>query len=190
MRKKVGILGGTFDPPHYGHLIIANEVLEQLQLDEIQFMPNQEPPHKNRKSGTSNEDRLAMLELCTSGHSRFAIEKIEMERPGKSFTFDTMKLLTEKHPETDYFFIIGADMIEYLPKWHRIDELVEMIQFVGVNRPHHQTGTEYRLQHVAVPQIEISSTLIREKIAEGKSAKYLLPENALAYIKEHQLYES
>ncbi|MBS4222506.1 nicotinate-nucleotide adenylyltransferase [Lederbergia citrea] len=190
MRKKVGILGGTFDPPHLGHLIIANEVLHQLNLDEIRFMPNQEPPHKERSSGTTGKNRVRMLELAIQGNPAFKLEKIELERSGRSFTVDTMKVLVEQNPHHEYYFIIGADMVEYLPNWHRIDELVEMVQFVGVNRPNHRMESYYRIIEVDVPLIEISSTMIRDRSKAGESVKYLLPDNVIGYIEENRLYGS
>lgn len=188
--KKVGILGGTFDPPHYGHLIIANEALQHLQLDEIKFMPNQEPPHKERLSGATAEQRIQMLNLAISNNDVFSVETIEMEREGRSFTFDTIQLLQAKHPDLQFYFIIGADMVEYLPNWHRIDELVKMVQFVGVNRPSYRTESDYPIQHLEVPQIEISSSMIRERIKMGRTVRYLLPESVIEYIKEYQLYGS
>lgn len=188
MKKKVGILGGTFDPPHLGHMIIANEVLHSLALDEIHFMPNQEPPHKERVSGTTAENRVRMLELAIAGNRQFFIEKIELEREGRSYTVDTMEILQEKNPNYDYYFIIGADMVEYLPKWQRIDKLMNMLQFIGVNRPNYELKSDYPIIQVQVPQIDISSTAIRKRMSTGVSTKYLVPETVNAYIKEQHLY--
>lgn len=188
--KKIGILGGTFDPPHHGHLLIANEVLQELNLDEIWFLPNQEPPHKLKSEGASNGDRVKMLELATFGHPNFMIEKIELERPGPSYTFDTMKLLTDKYPECDFHFIIGADMIEYLSKWNKIDELIRIVKFVGVNRPDYLDMTPYPIIHVTVPEMGVSSKLIRNRIKEKKSIRYLVPESVRNYIEENRLYGS
>lgn len=188
--KKIGILGGTFDPPHNGHLLIANEVLQELKLDEIWFLPNQEPPHKQKSEGASNGDRVEMLELATCGHPNFYIEKIELERLGPSYTYDTMKLLTEKYPNNQFYFIIGADMIEYLPKWNKIDELIHLVQFVGVNRPDYREVTSYPIIHVSVPEMGVSSKLIRSRIKEKKSIRYLVPDEVLAYIEENKLYGS
>ena len=190
MRKKVGILGGTFDPPHLGHLIMAQEVLHRLKLHEIHFMPNQEPPHKEMSSGTTGDDRVRMLELAISGNPAFFVEKIELERSGKSYTVDTIKILQKRNPNYDYYFIIGADMVEYLPNWHKIDELIELVRFVGVNRPNHRMETNYSIITVEAPQIDISSTMIRKRSKAGESAKYLLPESVMRYIEENQLYGS
>lgn len=190
MKRRVGILGGTFDPPHLGHLIIANEVLQALELDEIRFMPNQEPPHKQKDQWISNDDRMNMLKLSIADHPCFAIEKIELEREGRSYTYDTILLLRDREPEMEFYFIIGADMIEYLPKWYKIDQLLQLIQFVGVNRPNHSPKTDYPILRVTIPDINISSTLIRTRISENKSVKYLISDNVWNYIKEHQLYGS
>ncbi|MEH7245532.1 nicotinate-nucleotide adenylyltransferase [Neobacillus niacini] len=185
---KVGILGGTFDPPHYGHLLIANEVLSELNLDEIWFMPNQEPPHKKKSESVENNDRLQMLELSIEGNPAFKIEKIELERTGPSFTVDTMKILNERFSDHQFFFIIGADMIEYLPKWHKIDELIELVQFVGVERPEYSSKTDYPIVYVDIPAFEVSSSMIRNRVQHGKTVRYLLPERVIEFIREKQLY--
>lgn len=186
--KKVGILGGTFNPPHYGHLLIASEVQESLHLDKIWFMPNHEPPHKQKPESANDQNRLQMLKLAVSGNPGFQIQTIELEREGPSYTIDTMKLLNEKYRDHQFYFIIGADMIEYLPKWYKIDELVKLVQFVGVARPSYSRQTDYPVQYVDVPVIDISSSIIRERLHNGKSVKYLLPDNVIAYIKENHLY--
>jgi nicotinate-nucleotide adenylyltransferase len=186
--NKIGILGGTFDPPHNGHLLIANEVLSELRLDEIWFMPNQEPPHKRKSESVGNLERLDMLELAIDGNTNFRIEKIELERSGPSYTVNTMRLLNERYPNHQFFFIIGADMIEYLPKWHKIDELVNLVQFVGVERPKYSNKTDYPVIYVDVPGFDVSSSLIRERINTGKTVRYLLPDNVIKYIEEKYLY--
>jgi nicotinate-nucleotide adenylyltransferase len=185
---KVGILGGTFDPPHYGHLLIANEVLSTLQLDEIWFMPNQEPPHKKKSESIKNEDRLKMLELAVCGNAAFRVETIELHRQGPSFTVDTMKMINEQYPDHQFFFIIGADMIEYLPKWHKIDELIELVQFVGVERPMYSSQTDYPVLYVDVPALDVSSSMIRDRVNNGKTVRYLLPDSVIHYIEEKHLY--
>jgi len=186
--KKVGILGGTFDPPHYGHLLIANEVLSTLQLDEIWFMPNQEPPHKKKSESIKNEDRLRMLDLAISGNAAFRVETIELHRQGPSYTVDTMKMINEQYPNHQFFFIIGADMIEYLPKWHKIDELIKLVQFVGVERPSYSSQTDYPVLYVDVPALDVSSSMIRERVKNGKTVRYLMPDSVIQYIEEKHLY--
>lgn len=188
--KKIGILGGTFDPPHYGHLIIADEVLDKMKLDAIWFMPNQEPPHKVKNNRVTAKDRVIMLELAVNDHPNFFVEKIELERPGPSYTFETMQELQRKHDNKQFYFIIGADMVEYLPKWHRIEELLKIVTFVGVNRPGHQLKSPYPVQFADVPQIEISSSLIRERVRDGATYKYLVPEPVRQYMERRNLYGS
>jgi nicotinate-nucleotide adenylyltransferase len=187
--KKIGILGGTFDPPHIGHLVVANEVLDALQLDEVRFMPNHVPPHKKKTMDISDGDRLAMLHYAIDGNEFFSVETIEMERKGTSFTYETIQLLRQREPDHEFYFIIGADMIEYLPKWHKIDELIELITFVGVKRPTYNERTEYPIMMVEIPEMLISSSKIREKIKGCKTTKYLLPEKVIRYIEENDLYE-
>lgn len=186
--KKVGILGGTFDPPHYGHLLIANEVLSELTLDEIWFMPNQEPPHKKKSEWVKNEDRLQMLYLATEGNAAFKVETIELQREGPSYTVDTMKKINTQFSDHQFFFIIGADMIEYLPKWYKIEELVKLVQFVGVERPSYSHQTDYPVLYVDVPAIDVSSKMIRERMMIGKTVRYLLPDQVINYIEENHLY--
>lgn len=187
--RKIGILGGTFDPPHNGHLLIANEVLEFLGLNEIWFLPNSKPPHKST-SGTSTNDRVNMLEKAISDHAQFKVEKIELERSGPSYTYDTMELLHQKNDGTEFYFIIGADMVEYLPKWYKIDDLLKLVTFVGVQRPEHVLQTSYPVIYLDIPEFAVSSSLIRERVKNGNTIHYLTPDSVIQYIKEHQLYGS
>ncbi|WP_442595072.1 nicotinate-nucleotide adenylyltransferase [Neobacillus sp. D3-1R] len=188
--KKIGILGGTFDPPHFGHLIMANEVASGLNLDAVWFLPNQIPPHKVKTSSTTTEERLQMLEIATESHPLFRIETIEFRRNGPSYTIETMEILSKQYPNHEFYFIIGADMIEYLPKWYKIDELVQLVRFVGVKRPGYTTESKFPIIHVEAPLIDISSKMIRNRIANKETIRYLLPESVRIYIKENHLYGS
>jgi len=188
--KKVGILGGTFDPVHIGHLIIADQVMERMKLEEIRFMPNFLPPHKEKVSNSTMEDRLKMLELALRDEAKFRIEDIEVRRGVTSYTYDTMAYLKKREPDTEFYFIIGGDMVDYLPKWYKIDELIKLVQFVGVNRPGTKGESPYPIQFLEVPSINISSSMIREKLKKGESVKFLLPEAVIHYIKENHLYGS
>lgn len=187
-RKQVGILGGNFNPVHNAHLLVADQVRQQLCLDEVFLMPEFIPPHVDKKETIAEQHRLNMLMLAINGIEGLDIETIELERQGISYTYDTMKYLTEKNPDTDYYFIIGADMVEYLPKWHRIDELVELVQFVGVQRPKYKVGTSYPVIWVDVPLMDISSTNVRELIKTGHTPNFMVPQSVLAYIKKAGLY--
>lgn len=151
-------------------------------------MPEYEPPHVDKKETIDERHRLKMLELAIEGIEGLEIETIELERKGISYTFDTMKLLNERDPDTDYYFIIGADMVDYLPKWYRIDELVEIVQFVGVQRPRYKAGTSYPVIWVDVPLMDISSSMVREFIAQGRTPNFMLPKPVLDYIKKEGLY--
>ncbi|RFU65783.1 nicotinate-nucleotide adenylyltransferase [Peribacillus glennii] len=186
--KRIGILGGTFDPPHIGHLIVANEVLNALDLDEIRFMPNHVPPHKQKTLDVTDEDRLTMLAYAIEGNDCFSIEKIEIERQGTSYTYETIQDLRQREHENEFHFIIGADMIEYLPMWHKIDELMKLIHFIGVKRPTYNEKTDYPITMVDIPEMFISSSDIRERIKKGRTIKYLLPERVIHYIEENDLY--
>ncbi|MCA1057977.1 nicotinate-nucleotide adenylyltransferase [Rossellomorea aquimaris] len=189
MKKKVGLLGGTFNPPHMGHLVIAEQVLEKAQLDEIRFLPNHVPPHKQVDDRVSVNQRLLMLEAAIKGNPRFSIEKIELEREGASYTYDTIKLLMEREENIEFSFIIGGDMIEYLPKWHKIDELQNMVKFIGVNRPSYLHETSYDVQLIEVPAIDLSSSYIRQRVNQGQSVRYLVPDEVYRFIKGEKLYE-
>ena len=187
-RKQVGILGGNFNPVHNAHLVVADQVRQQLGLDKVLLMPEYEPPHVDKKETIDEGHRLKMLELAIDGIEGLEIETIELERKGISYTYDTMLLLNERDPDTDYYFIIGADMVDYLPKWHRIDELVEIVQFVGVQRPRYKAGTSYPVIWVDVPLMDISSSMVRDFVAKGRTPNFMLPKPVLDYIKKEGLY--
>ena len=133
--KKVGLLGGTFNPPHIGHLIMANEVKHALHLDEVRLMPTSIPPHKADPSDATPEQRLHMVKLAVSESPGLTASSFEVDRGGVSYTFDTMTALTEQEPDTHFHFIIGGDMIDMLHRWYRIDDLMKIVTFVGVGRP-------------------------------------------------------
>lgn len=187
-RKQVGILGGNFNPVHNQHLLIADQVGTALNLEKVYLMPEYLPPHVDEKDTIEAEHRLNMLKLATADNPLFDIEQAELQRKGKSYTYDTMKALIAQNPDTDYYFIIGGDMVEYLPKWYKIDELVEMVQFVGVKRPGYTIDTPYSIIWLDAPMMDLSSSLIRKKIAQGCSIRYLVPEAVRNYILEKGLY--
>src|SRR5690625_1804418 len=186
--KKIGVLGGTFDPPHLGHLIIAQEVKKSLTVGEIWFIPSTEPPHTAQ--GTSRaKTRIKMLELAINCNASFKINSIELDRIGKSYTIDTMNELIKRHNETEFYFIIGADMVEYLPYWHKINELLDLMTFVGVQRPGYNLESNYPIVTVDIPVIDISSTMLRKRLKNKQSVRYFIPEMVYHYIKEKRLYE-
>ncbi|KAA0549337.1 nicotinate-nucleotide adenylyltransferase [Bacillus sp. BGMRC 2118] len=185
--RKIGILGGTFDPVHNGHLLIAHEVHHALQLDEVWFMPTKIPPHKNREV-THEKDRLAMLELALVDTEYFNVQPIELQREGRSYTYDTMQLLNEMY-DAEFYFIIGGDMVEYLPNWYNIDELIKQLTFVGVGRAGYSNETSYPILQVTTPGFDVSSSIIRERRKQKGNIHILVPYQVMQYIEENSLYE-
>lgn len=188
MLKKIGLLGGTFDPPHNGHLLIAYEVFHALSLDEVWFIPTSIPPHKSYETVSNVQDRLNMLKIALKDHKHFSIQTVELDRSGPSFTIDTVSLLKRQYNH-DFYFIIGGDMIEYLPKWHKIDELMKLVKFVGVGRTGYSSESSYPIINVNTPLFDISSSFIRERIKKNGNTHQLLQRSVRLYIQENDLYE-
>lgn len=191
---KVGIMGGTFDPLHIGHMMAAEAARDTYELQEIWFMPSHIPPHKN-KAGVSGADRLAMVQETVEKHKSFRTLDWEVSRGGVSYTIDTIRGLQEKYPHIDFYFIIGADMVQYLPKWQGIEELVQRLTFIGVGRPGTPLDLDALPPHIAekviladMPLVDISSTMLRERAAEGKSIRYMVPEAVFDYVQRSGLY--
>ncbi|MEO1782316.1 nicotinate (nicotinamide) nucleotide adenylyltransferase [Enterococcus diestrammenae] len=187
-RRQVGLLGGNFNPVHTTHLLIADQVGRALGLESVLLMPEFLPPHVDQKKTIAAKDRLAMLERAVADNPLLGIETCELQRQGKSYSYDTIKELKEKNPDVDYYFIIGGDMVAYLPKWYKIDELMQLVQFVGVRRPGYPVTSTYPLIWVDVPSMDLSSTMIRKKVAQGCSVRYYVPEAVREYIMEKGLY--
>lgn len=188
-KRRVGILGGTFNPPHIGHLIIADQVRHQLGLEKIYFMPSANPPHQDEKKAIDAKHRLRMVELAIEDNTFFDVEKSEIDRGGKSYTYDTLVKLKEEHPDTEYYFIIGGDMVEYLPKWYKIEALSQLVEFVGVDRPGYPIISPYSIIWVDVPSMDISSTSLRKNLKMNCPVNYLIPEKTLNYIRQEGLYQ-
>lgn len=185
--KKVGILGGTFNPPHLGHLIMANEALHTIGLDEVRFMPNFIAPHKD-VSGASADQRLEMTRLAVEGYPFFQVEDFEIRSGGVSYTVDTMAKLIEKEPDSEFYFIIGGDMVKGLDKWHQIDRLIDLVRFVGIRRPGYESDPDYPVQMINSPEIHLSSTMLRQRAEIGGTLSFLVPEKVEAYIRKERLY--
>ncbi|AOT56834.1 nicotinate-nucleotide adenylyltransferase [Weissella soli] len=188
-KKKIGILGGTFNPPHMGHLVIAEQVADQLGLDKVYFMPNAKPPHVDLKAAIDPWHRARMVKAAIQGNSRFGIELLEVQRGGKSYSYNTMLQLKLEHPNYEYYFIVGGDEVAYLPTWYRIDDLLKLVTFVGVNRPGQPRQSNYPIEWVEIPDLAVSSTDIRQRLATNRSVRYLLPDLVAAYILENGLYQ-
>ena len=194
---KIGIMGGTFDPIHNGHLIVAEYARERAELDEIWFMPTYQPPHKSDDPAADAADRAAMVAAAIADAPKLHVCTLELELGGTSYTFDTVTALQKKYPDHQFQWIIGADMIAYLPKWHRIDELVRLITFVGLERPGYEEPLaelppflREAIHMVQAPLIDLSSTEIRRRIREGLSVRYMLPDAVIHYMEENRIYGS
>ncbi|MBP1156386.1 MULTISPECIES: nicotinate-nucleotide adenylyltransferase [unclassified Paenibacillus] len=194
---KIGLMGGTFDPVHIGHLIAAQSVCEELGLNEVWFMPTSVPPHKEQAPGASPEQRWKMVCLAAEGHPSFKPSDIELRKGGVSYSIETVTMLRSQYPDYEFFYIIGADMVQYLPKWHKINELIRLVTFVGLHRPGYETEIEglpapirQAVRSVRMPQIELSSTWIRQRRAAGQSVRYMVPDRVNDYIEVNRLYEA
>ncbi|MFD1030554.1 nicotinate-nucleotide adenylyltransferase [Metaplanococcus flavidus] len=187
--KKAGILGGTFNPPHFGHLIMANEAFHSLGLDEVRFMPNAIAPHKEVQ-GVDAAQRLKMTQLAIEGFPQFRIEDFEITEGGVSYTYNTVSALMAREPETEFYFIIGGDSIADLNSWHRIHELANIVQFVGIGRPGYDTSTDFPIMMIDSPEMHLSSTMLRERVAAARPLTFFVPEKVEAYIRKERLYES
>lgn len=196
---KVGILGGTFDPVHTAHLIVAEQAREQLGLDNVLFIPAGEPWRKSERAITPAEHRLAMLRLAVQGNDAFGISDIELRRPGSSYTADTLESLAAERLDDAFWFIMGADALADLPNWRDPARIVRHARIAVAPRDRYEhleviqaegdiDGIDIRIDRFECPQLEISSTDIRERAARGASIRYLVPDAVEAYIREHNLY--
>ncbi len=197
---KIGIMGGTFDPIHLGHLAMAESAREIFDLDEVLFIPSSKPPHKAEKKIETKAHRLMMTYLAVKSNKNFHVSPMEMLREGFSYTLDTIDELERQYKHAaEFFFIIGSDSMADLPTWHKSKELVNKAHFVAAERP----GIEINLEEVKkffgdegmehihkfiTPGLDISSTDIRERIKSGRSIKYLVPEAVEEYILREKLY--
>ena len=187
---KIGILGGTFNPIHYGHLILGEQVLGQLKLDRVIYVPTFMPPHKSSKDVIAASDRLKMVELAVGENPNFKVSAIEIRRKGKSYTVDTLREIKKEYPSAGLFFICGSDLVSEIPTWKNVGEIYKMARFVLAKRP----GFGKRLSGKAflkinVAQVDISSSLIRDLVREGRSIRYLTPDSVVRYIGKHGLYK-
>ncbi|MDQ0205507.1 nicotinate-nucleotide adenylyltransferase [Alkalicoccobacillus murimartini] len=188
--KKIGLFGGTFDPPHLGHMLMAEEALHECHLDEIWFIPVSTPPHKEREV-TPGDMRFEMLVRSTSEEPRFQVSDAEIKRQGRSYTVDTVKHFTSQYKDHEFYFIIGGDMVESLSEWKDIDTILELVTFIGFKRSgSSQTPRLYkdRIHHLDLVQVDFSSSHIRERIQAQKPIRYMVPDSVHSYIMEGGLY--
>lgn len=185
--RQIGIMGGTFNPVHMAHLVAAEQALTKLRLDEVWFIPDNIPPHKDAPL-TSAKDRATMLDLATRDNPRFRVKLLELFRGGVSYTVDTLRYLREKAPQNDYYLIMGSDQVNSFHTWKNADELAKMATLVGIRRPGYPQNPQYPMIWVDAPDIQLSSTYIRRSVATGTSIRYLVPESVREYIMEKGLY--
>ena len=198
---RIGIFGGTFDPVHMGHLILAEQCRDQAKLDEVWFLPSYIPPHKAGAGVTRFEQRCDMLDLAVAGHPAFRIDRIEKELPEPSFTARTLAELHARHPGNEFFLLMGSDCLPDLPSWYEPRQVIELAGLVVVPRPGVMLWTAerlakalgvdvsaVRLRFVACPMIEIASRELRRAVADGMSIRYMVPRAVEEYVRERKLY--
>ena len=199
--ERIGVFGGSFDPVHMGHLTIAQDAVEQLELDRLIFVPAAVPPHKQGHTLAEGRHRLEMLQLATEANLSFEVSDMELQRGGVSYTFDTMTQIQTEHPGAELFFIVGLDSLTILHSWRNVDKLLELCTIVPFARGGEdpaQVAEKIQLPEPAkaglmerlirIHEIEISASEIRMRLAEGLSIRYLVPPEVEMYIAEHHLY--
>jgi len=189
-RRRIGVMGGTFDPIHHGHLVAASEVAQSFALDEVIFVPTGQPW---QKSGVSpSEHRYLMTVIATASNPRFTVSRVDIDREGPTYTVDTLRDLREQLPDAELFFISGADAVEQIVSWKDVDQLWSLAHFIAVTRPGHELSLSgLSGEHVSlleVPALAISSTDCRSRVARGYPVWYLVPDGVVQYIAKHDLY--
>ncbi|MEW2415126.1 nicotinate-nucleotide adenylyltransferase [Streptomyces sp. NPDC046866] len=192
VKRRLGVMGGTFDPIHHGHLVAASEVAALFHLDEVVFVPTGQPWQKSQRAVSPAEDRYLMTVIATASNPQFSVSRIDIDRGGPTYTIDTLRDLTALNPDADLFFITGADALAQILTWRNADELFSLAHFIGVTRPgHHLTDDglpEGGVSLVEVPALAISSTDCRTRVAQGDPVWYLVPDGVVRYIDKRELY--
>ncbi|HET7414134.1 MAG TPA: nicotinate-nucleotide adenylyltransferase [Arthrobacter sp.] len=186
----MGVMGGTFDPIHHGHLVAASEVAAVYGLDEVVFVPTGRPWQKDDRKVSTAEHRYLMTVVATASNPRFTVSRVDIDRPGPTYTIDTLRDLKKARPEADLFFITGADAMAQIMSWKDIGELWSLAHFVGVTRPGHELDDLGRkdVSLLEVPAMAISSTDCRTRVAASKPVWYLVPDGVVQYIAKYRLY--
>ncbi len=193
---RIGLYGGTFDPIHLGHLILAEQCREQLRLDAVWFIPAGEPPHKPPGGRTPGRQRFEMLELAISGHAAFRALDVEIARSGTSFTVETLAVLHQQHPATEFWWLMGADALRDFPTWREPERILTLCRLAAVNRggiesPETTAARQRfhdRIDDVVMPAITFSASDVRHRVASGQSVRYLVPRAVEVYIEQHGLF--
>ena len=199
---RLGILGGTFNPPHIGHLVCAQEAHDQLALDSVELMPAARPPHKRVAADPGAEVRYDLCRRAVAGDERFGVSRLELDRPGQSWTVDTLKALRDEHPQDDLTFIVGGDMARSLPTWREPEAVLELATLAVAERAGSEredirgelrglgtaTRTNERVRFFDMPRLNVSSSMVRERVATGRPIRYLVPDAVLERIERSGLY--
>jgi nicotinate-nucleotide adenylyltransferase len=191
--QRIGIMGGTFDPIHHGHLVAASEVGHFFNLDEVIFVPTGQPWQKNGRKVSPAEDRYLMTVIATASNPRFSVSRVDIDRPGETYTIDTLRdLRAQRGPDAEFYFITGADALAMMISWRDADELFKMAQFVGCTRPGHRLTIpdlpSERISLVEIPALSISSSECRERVRGHQPIWYLVPDGVVQYISKRRLY--
>lgn len=195
---RIGVFGGTFDPLHNGHLVLAEQCREQCHLDEVWFVPAAIPPHKQDLAISTAKTRCDMIEFGIAGNPQFKLSRLELDRPGLSYTVTTLERIRDEDPTRELFLLVGADSIRDLPTWRQPDRIQQLATIVAVNRGRAaptesqrqalQPTVADRIQFVGMPGIDISATDIRQRVFDGRSIRYLVPRAVESYILQQRLY--
>ena len=191
-RRRIGVMGGTFDPIHHGHLVAASEVRAWFDLDEVVFVPTGEPWQKAGRDVAPAEHRYLMTVVATASNPRFTVSRVDIDRDGPTYTIDTLRDLHAARPDDELFFITGADALAQILSWKDADELFDLAHFIGVTRPGYELSEsglpEEKVTLQEVPAMAISSTDCRERVADGEPVWYLVPDGVVQYINKYALY--
>ncbi|MGW0559759.1 nicotinate-nucleotide adenylyltransferase [Streptomyces sp. NPDC003016] len=191
-KRRLGVMGGTFDPIHHGHLVAASEVAAQFHLDEVVFVPTGQPWQKSHKQVSPAEDRYLMTVIATASNPQFSVSRIDIDRGGPTYTIDTLRDLRELNSDSDLFFITGADALAQILTWRDAEELFSLSHFIGVTRPGHDLTDDGLpkggVSLVEVPALAISSSDCRARVAAGEPVWYLVPDGVVRYIDKRELY--
>lgn len=194
--RRIGVFGGTFDPPHLGHLVAASEAAFRCALDEVVFVPTGDPWQKHHLEVTDAAARLAMTRSAVESDPLFGVSTCDIERDGATYAVDTVADVRAEYDEdVELYFIIGADSLANLHTWHRVEELCKAVRFIALNRPGHSrrevdTSFGAQVEFIDMPAVDVSSTECRQRVRDGRPIRYLVPDAVEAYVREHGLYRS
>lgn len=197
--QRIGILGGTFDPPHIGHLVLAEYAVAALDLARVLFVPAADPPHKWRVR-VGIEHRLPMIARAIEGNDRFVISRVDIDRPGPHYAVDMVRILEAQQPDTEFYFVMGGDSLHHLPEWYQPQELIALCKLAVMARPGAEVtadldnqllpGLADRVIVIDSPMLGFSSTEVADRLEAGQSVRYLVPDAVLSYIQDHRLYRN